>query len=343
LLPFCYSSLCGRWLTVHHPREAHCWLPHRAGAPHAGGLSGNALCPSTGGVVVGEGGSDAGRAASSVVNRWLAVHPMPRRWLRRLTPVLFALVNTVARCCALRPAAPAQPCGRGCGYGVRRAACRCGQLWTRLGTDASSAQVARPVERPQPVDERGSGRSPAGPGTADRPTSLPVPPAPWNRLVLPLPPTALHAAYLAEHKITPGSEFDPKPGQPLTHADRASLARRDAARAVGAPVPPVAARTTAGTARRSRAQAPGATDRRTQRRGVARRPRLPVRRHPHQPEDWFLTNGDSALRVKAVCGRCTVRQQCLDYALRTHQPWGVWGGLTSVERGTAYAVRIQRR
>lgn len=42
-------------------------------------------------------------------------------------------------------------------------------------------------------------------------------------------------------KITPGSEFDPLPGKPLTKADRDALARREAARAAGAPVPPVAA------------------------------------------------------------------------------------------------------
>lgn len=42
-------------------------------------------------------------------------------------------------------------------------------------------------------------------------------------------------------KITPGSEFDPKPGKPLTKAARDALALRDACRQAGAPVPPVAA------------------------------------------------------------------------------------------------------
>jgi hypothetical protein len=81
-------------LTVHHPREAHCWLSHRAGAPHAGGLSGTALRPSTEGVVVVEGGRAAGLRRVLTVGRWFAVHPVPVRWLR-LTPVFFALVKTV--------------------------------------------------------------------------------------------------------------------------------------------------------------------------------------------------------------------------------------------------------
>lgn len=38
-----------------------------------------------------------------------------------------------------------------------------------------------------------------------------------------------------------GSEYDPQPGKPLTQADRDALALRDACRAAGAPVPPVAA------------------------------------------------------------------------------------------------------
>lgn len=54
------------------------------------------------------------------------------------------------------------------------------------------------------------------------------------------------------------------------------------------------------------------------------------------PDEWFLPNEASAVRAKAVCGRCPVQAACLAYATRTRQPWGVWGGQTSAERGTAY-------
>ena len=44
--------------------------------------------------------------------------------------------------------------------------------------------------------------------------------------------------------------------------------------------------------------------------------------------------------AKAVCGRCTVREACLRFALETHQDSGVWGGMSEEERRT---VRRRRR
>jgi WhiB family redox-sensing transcriptional regulator len=37
-------------------------------------------------------------------------------------------------------------------------------------------------------------------------------------------------------------------------------------------------------------------------------------------------------RAKRLCSRCPVREPCLEYALRTRDPHGVWGGLNEVER-----------
>jgi WhiB family redox-sensing transcriptional regulator len=36
--------------------------------------------------------------------------------------------------------------------------------------------------------------------------------------------------------------------------------------------------------------------------------------------------------AKAVCARCEVRRECLEYALATKEPYGIWGGLTEIER-----------
>ncbi|MQA84799.1 MAG: WhiB family transcriptional regulator [Streptosporangiales bacterium] len=36
--------------------------------------------------------------------------------------------------------------------------------------------------------------------------------------------------------------------------------------------------------------------------------------------------------AKAVCARCPVRDECLEWALRTGEPHGVWGGTTPEER-----------
>lgn len=39
-----------------------------------------------------------------------------------------------------------------------------------------------------------------------------------------------------------------------------------------------------------------------------------------------------AEEAKAVCRRCSVRLECLEWALWTEQEYGVWGGLTEQER-----------
>ncbi|MEA2476128.1 MAG: WhiB family transcriptional regulator, redox-sensing transcriptional regulator [Actinomycetota bacterium] len=36
--------------------------------------------------------------------------------------------------------------------------------------------------------------------------------------------------------------------------------------------------------------------------------------------------------AKSVCARCDVRRECLEYALATKEPYGIWGGLTEIER-----------
>ncbi len=37
-------------------------------------------------------------------------------------------------------------------------------------------------------------------------------------------------------------------------------------------------------------------------------------------------------RAKLICRGCAVRPDCLSYALETREPYGIWGGLTEVER-----------
>lgn len=55
--------------------------------------------------------------------------------------------------------------------------------------------------------------------------------------------------------------------------------------------------------------------------------------YPHLP--WSLPRGvnpDALDEAKAVCGRCLVRDECLDYALRAGEQYGLWGGLSSKGR-----------
>ncbi len=36
--------------------------------------------------------------------------------------------------------------------------------------------------------------------------------------------------------------------------------------------------------------------------------------------------------AKRICATCSVRTECLEYALDTKEPYGIWGGLTELER-----------
>lgn len=41
---------------------------------------------------------------------------------------------------------------------------------------------------------------------------------------------------------------------------------------------------------------------------------------------------DRESAARALCARCPVREACLDYALYVQEPYGIWGGLTEIER-----------
>jgi WhiB family transcriptional regulator, redox-sensing transcriptional regulator len=43
--------------------------------------------------------------------------------------------------------------------------------------------------------------------------------------------------------------------------------------------------------------------------------------------------------AKSICLHCIVRAECLDYALTTRESYGIWGGLTELER----KARLQGR
>jgi len=50
------------------------------------------------------------------------------------------------------------------------------------------------------------------------------------------------------------------------------------------------------------------------------------------PEAFFPEKGGSTRDAKKVCGACTVRAQCLEYALEHDERFGIWGGLSERER-----------
>ena len=62
--------------------------------------------------------------------------------------------------------------------------------------------------------------------------------------------------------------------------------------------------------------------------------------------NFFFYDGDTAggppahreLRARQLCGQCPVRAQCAAYALRLHEPHGIWGGFTEAERARILAI-----
>ena len=65
--------------------------------------------------------------------------------------------------------------------------------------------------------------------------------------------------------------------------------------------------------------------------------------------DLFFPAGDvapepvaQAEQAKAICRECVVREECLQFALATHQEFGIWGGTTESER-RIIRRRLRRR
>ncbi len=50
------------------------------------------------------------------------------------------------------------------------------------------------------------------------------------------------------------------------------------------------------------------------------------------PELFFPEKGGSTREPKRVCMGCSVKEECLEYALANDERFGVWGGLSERER-----------
>jgi WhiB family transcriptional regulator, redox-sensing transcriptional regulator len=56
------------------------------------------------------------------------------------------------------------------------------------------------------------------------------------------------------------------------------------------------------------------------------------------PEAFFPEKGGSTRDAKRICGQCNVKAECLEYALKNDERFGIWGGLSERERR-----RLKRR
>ena len=48
--------------------------------------------------------------------------------------------------------------------------------------------------------------------------------------------------------------------------------------------------------------------------------------------DSLFVQGAAQNRAKAICVACTVRTECLEYALAQDERFGIWGGMSERER-----------
>jgi len=61
------------------------------------------------------------------------------------------------------------------------------------------------------------------------------------------------------------------------------------------------------------------------------------------PEIFFPERGGSSKAARAVCSGCSVRAQCLEYALNNKEQFGIWGGTSERERRRLRKERTLRR
>jgi WhiB family redox-sensing transcriptional regulator len=50
------------------------------------------------------------------------------------------------------------------------------------------------------------------------------------------------------------------------------------------------------------------------------------------PESFFPKKGGSTKEAKKICGLCSVRIDCLEFAIESDERYGIWGGLSERER-----------
>lgn len=68
----------------------------------------------------------------------------------------------------------------------------------------------------------------------------------------------------------------------------------------------------------------------------------------YPPDLWYPETLDererrhvaiAARHAKLICSTCDVLDQCLEYAISSHESYGIWGGLTPEERKQLWTSR----
>ena len=59
------------------------------------------------------------------------------------------------------------------------------------------------------------------------------------------------------------------------------------------------------------------------------------------PDLFFPERGASTKEAKEVCRACVVKDDCLEFALRSGEKFGIWGGMSERERRRLRRIRAQ--
>lgn len=57
------------------------------------------------------------------------------------------------------------------------------------------------------------------------------------------------------------------------------------------------------------------------------------------PEIFYPEKGGRVEEARAICFRCPVRAECLEWALENNERYGLWGGLSERQRRPLFAER----
>lgn len=58
----------------------------------------------------------------------------------------------------------------------------------------------------------------------------------------------------------------------------------------------------------------------------------------HHPDLWFSEMGNAAIRAREICASCPAIALCLQWAMETNEPDGIWGGRSVKERANLRRV-----
>ena len=61
------------------------------------------------------------------------------------------------------------------------------------------------------------------------------------------------------------------------------------------------------------------------------------------PTEFFPSDGVGVEVAKRVCAECPVKTACLEFAIATNQPYGIWGGANASERRSIRRRRQAQR